>query len=89
MPTERVQICMSSLMRTPIASPLVVALSTDDCATWSGPRVVTNPSRALAHPSITAVPDKGIFVVWDEAPDGLLGDWLLAMASSSLYIGRC
>ena len=49
--------------------PLVVALSTDNCSTWSKPRVVANPSRAVAYPNITAAPDGSIFVVWDEAPD--------------------
>ena len=54
---------------TQVRFPLVVAISTDDCSTWSEPRVITNPSRAVAYPNITAAPDGSIFVVWDEAPD--------------------
>ena len=49
--------------------PLVIALSVYDCATWSTPRVITNPSRGVAYPNMTAAPDGSIFVVWDEAPD--------------------
>jgi len=53
--------------------PLVVAVSRDDCHTWSEPRELANhPSRESSYASITELDDGTLVVVWQEDLPGSL-----------------
>ena len=49
--------------------PLNVAMSLDDCRTWEYSRVLVNPGRQVAYPSIAQAADGMIVVAYHEAPD--------------------
>lgn len=48
--------------------PLVMAYSTDDCATWSTPVTVTNPSYNSCMPYITVIDGNRAIITWWDNP---------------------
>jgi len=46
--------------------PLDVAISYDDCKTWSYSRTLANPGRQVSYPSVTLTTDGYILAVWQE-----------------------
>jgi len=67
--------------------PLVASLSTDECATWSPPRTITEPEvdekgelsyRTACYPSIAQADDGTIVVVW----------WETSAAGSNIGLAR-
>ena len=46
--------------------PLCVAVSEDDCRTWSHARVLTNPGCQVSYPGITSTKDGLVLVIWQQ-----------------------
>jgi len=46
--------------------PLDVAISYDDCKTWSYLRTLANPGRQVSYPSVTLTSEGHILAVWQE-----------------------
>lgn len=53
-------------IHAPNRFPLCVAISEDDCRSWSHARVLTNPGCQVSYPGMTSTKDGLVLVIWQQ-----------------------